>query len=641
MYSRSSGSRAASSGRPMAENTLNCPPPEPLQLQHRYANAALSTNDPRPANNFVAANGQPVDARTHIINNQSWRARQPDDLRHTLTNRRDGEPMQSLSRLGPKCFGPMIRGEKYPMNFKAPKEIEKYDPSYNPSVWLDTYLMAMGIAGHTDLLAARYLPLMMEGACRQWINTLPPDSIDSWEEMRDAFVRHFEGSYTRATTIEDLERCVQGPRESTRSWVQQWQDLWYNVIGIHPHTAIHCFKTSCRYEPLVAKLKRAYRTLDNIPDLLEIAKWYAEEDPNQETDDESGGHRRTSGHDNGRRPELRYSSTRLTGKRRSDVRVNFVANSGYAQREPKSFRRDGGQRRDGGNYKAKPRFDPAALLNQPCVFHSREGKPATHTTVDCHSLKETEKARRAQGDRDDNPPNGGKFGSVAGSLHTFTGFNMKREKKVLARAVAVNAVAQVDVPQFLNWSEQPITWSRQDHSPRIEYPGRVALVVKPKVGDYWLPKTLMDGGSSINILYLDTFRRLRPPQSMIETTHTTFHGIVPGRKAYPIGKVTLPVTFGTPANFRTERIVFELVPFDSPYHCVLGRQAFAKFMAAPHYAYNAMKLPGPCGVITINGDPDMAAECEAKGAELADAVIAAEANHADELAKYASRSTTT
>src|SRR3954466_15409845 len=122
---------------------------------------------------------------------------------------------------------------------------------------------------------------------------------------------------------------------------------------------------------------------------------------------------------------------------------------------------------------------------------------------------------------------------------------------------------------------------------------------------------------------------------MTETTYTTFHGIVPGRKAYPIGKVTLPVTFGTPANFRTERIVFDLVPFDSPYHRVLGRQAFAKFMAAPHYAYNAMKLLGPRGVITINGDPDMAAECEAKGAELADTVSAAKANHADELAKYA------
>src|SRR4051812_41310490 len=135
--------------------------------------------------------------------------------------------------------------------------------------------------------------------------------------------------------------------------------------------------------------------------------------------------------------------------------------------------------------------------------------------------------------------------------------------------------------------------------PRPSRPGGQA-----KGGRLLAPKTLMDGGSSINILYLDTFRRLRLPQSMIEITHTMFHGIVPGRKAYPIGKVTLPVTFGTPANFRTERIVFDPVPFDSPYHCVLGCQAFAKFMAAPHYAYNVMKLPGPCGLITINGDPD-------------------------------------
>src|SRR4051812_12836507 len=123
---------------------------------------------------------------------------------------------------------------------------------------------------------------MMEGACRQWINTLPADCIDSWEDMRDAFVRHFEGSYTHATTIEDLERCVQGPRESTHSWVQWWQDLWYNAAGIHPDTVIHRFKTSCRYEPLVPKLKWVYKTLDNIPYLPEIAKRYAEEDPNQE-----------------------------------------------------------------------------------------------------------------------------------------------------------------------------------------------------------------------------------------------------------------------------------------------------------------------------------------------------------------------
>ena len=81
--------------------------------------------------------------------------------------------------------------------------------------------MAMGILGHSELLAARYLPLMMDGANRQWFNTLPPNSIDSWEEARTAFIQHFANAYTRATTIEDLDRCIQGPRELTHRWVQR------------------------------------------------------------------------------------------------------------------------------------------------------------------------------------------------------------------------------------------------------------------------------------------------------------------------------------------------------------------------------------------------------------------------------------
>ena len=45
-------------------------------------------------------------------------------------------------------------------------------------------------------------------------------------------------------------------------------------------------------------------------------------------------------------------------------------------------------------------------------------------------------------------------------------------------------------------------------------------------------------------------------------------------------------------------------------------------MAAPHYAYNAMKIPGPGDIITIRGDPDLAVECETAGSRMADAVIA-------------------
>jgi hypothetical protein len=57
-------------------------------------------------------------------------------------------------------------------------------------------------------------------------------------------------------------------------------------------------------------------------------------------------------------------------------------------------------------------------------------------------------------------------------------------------------------------------------------------------------------------------------------------------------------------------------------------------MAAPHYAYNMMKMPGPRGVITVHGDPEMALECKDISAKLADAVIADEQDNSAELAKY-------
>ena len=67
---------------------------------------------------------------------------------------------------------------------------------------------------------------------------------------------------------------------------------------------------------------------------------------------------------------------------------------------------------------------------------------------------------------------------------------------------------ELAVPRYLRWSKQPILWGREDHPPWVDNPGHLALVVAPQVGTYKFTKVLMDGGSSINILYYDTFRRM-------------------------------------------------------------------------------------------------------------------------------------
>ena len=48
----------------------------------------------------------------------------------------------------------------------------------------------------------------------------------------------------------------------------------------------------------------------------------------------------------------------------------------------------------------------------------------------------------------------------------------------------------------------------------------------------------------------------------------------------------------------------------SQYHAILGRVAFARFLAVPHYAYLLLKMPGLKGVITIHRSFTRSDQCD-------------------------------
>ena len=62
-------------------------------------------------------------------------------------------------------------------------------------------------------------------------------------------------------------------------------------------------------------------------------------------------------------------------------------------------------------------------------------------------------------------------------------------------------------------------------------------------------------------------------------------------------------------NYRTERIIFDVAEIPLPYNGILGRPALAKFMAASHYAYNMLKMPGPLTIISVPSDKKDALIC--------------------------------
>ena len=125
-------------------------------------------------------------------------------------------------------------------------------------------------------------------------------------------------------------------------------------------------------------------------------------------------------------------------------------------------------------------------------------------------------------------------------------------------------------------------------------------MVSPTIHNLRVNKMLVDGGAGVNLISPVVIKKLQIPYGDLEETGT-FQGVNPGR-SQPKAKVTLPVMFGGELNYRMERIVFDVAKIPLPYNGILGRPTLAKFMAASHYAYNMLKIPGPMTIVTVPCD---------------------------------------
>jgi hypothetical protein len=184
---------------------------------------------------------------------------------------------------------------------------------------------------------------------------------------------------------------------------------------------------------------------------------------------------------------------------------------------------------------------------------------------------------------------------------------------------------KVAAPVYLDWSDKPITFDQGDHPDCVPSPGRYPLVFNPIIGNARLTKVLMDGGSSLNIIYTETLGLLGIDLSTIRAGAVPFHRIIPRKRVLPLGQLDLPVCFGTPSNFRKETLTFEVVGFRGTYHAVLGRPCYAKFMVVPNYTYLKLKMPGPNRVITVGSTYRHAYKCDVECVEYTEAIAESEA----------------
>jgi hypothetical protein len=423
---------------------------------------------------------------------------------------------------------------------------------------------------------------MLSSIARQWINDLAENSIQTWFDMHTAFTENFEGTYKRPHNIGDLQRCRQADDETSRTFLARWLDMKNSYKGVTDESTILAFIDSLERGQLLCHhlLQERNEGKQTLNSMITIASNYAA------TDDDA-------------RESLKASTIQNTGKRNnSNKRKNLPEEQQTPDMVATTFADKGQSSQCGrgcGSSSGQPRSStaPASVpsapvsydeyRDMPCFAHRDASGKCNHTNRNCKFVNDIKadqeagyKRNRRQwprgkgkadkdkesmdgSDMDEDPApkptkkaegragtsNPFKNTNKKGAFHTFLRPPMAKAQRAVMRSL--NATMP-KVRQYVRWSEVPVHWSRNDHPEHIP-DGYYAMVVCPVIQGYEFSKCLMDGGSSLNIMYVETLTKLGLTKTQLRHSAVTFYGVVPSRQANSLGSITLKVAFGSEENY--------------------------------------------------------------------------------------------
>nr|CAH67964.1 OSIGBa0142I02-OSIGBa0101B20.7 [Oryza sativa] len=534
-------------------------------------------------------------------------------------------PVSPVGGAGCRAFVASLRNVRWPPRFR-PTVTEKYDGSVNPAEFLQIYTTGIEAAGGDDRVMANFFPMALKGQARGWLMNLPPASVHSWEDLCQQFTMNFQGTYPRPGEEADLHAVQRGDDESLRSYIQRFCQVRNTIPCIPAHAVIYAFRGGVRHNRMLEKI--ASKEPQTTAELFQLADRVARKEEAWTWNSTGFGVAASvapgSAARSGRRDRRRKKRSA-----HSDDEGHVLAVEG-ASRATRKERPASDKKKEAG---APSRERP---IGKWCPVHNT----SLHDLVDCRAVKslaertrkweEERRQERREGkapaapsgnrrseakqkapaeDIDDGDDDLG-FQEPGATIATVDGgacaHASRRSLKAMKRELLAAAPTH-EATRRARWSEVALTFDQTDHPPCVARGGQIAMVVSPTVCNVKLGRVLIDGGAALNILSPAAFDAIKAPGMVLRPSQPII-GVTPGH-TWPLGHIDLPVTFGGSANFRTERVNFDVADLSLPYNAVLGRPALVKFMVAVHYAYLQMKMPGPGGPITVHGDLKVALAC--------------------------------
>nr|KYP34166.1 hypothetical protein KK1_044912 [Cajanus cajan] len=248
---------------------------------------------------------------------------------------------------------------------------------------------------------------------------------------------------------------------------------------------------------------------------------------------------------------------------------------------------------------------PRADKTKACQFHRNRG----HTTEECSAfrdrIEDLVKAghlqnfiRTTDNRRNDYLPGRGEYRRDNRDRAPLR--NRSRERNRAIKSVnAIGRASPIRIP--------PITFTDQDFQ-GIDPVQDDPMVISVEINNCIVKKTLVDQGSSADILYWKTFEQLGIPEQELTPYDEPLVGFS-GERVDTRGMIDLYTYFGDDQR-RQIKVHYVVVHANTSYNILLGRPSLNKLRAIVSTPHLAMKFPSEEGtVITVHADQKTAREC--------------------------------